>query len=244
METTTDAENSGDELRQNLLNLRDELCEHALEPGLELESEIEDRGGGYHILHFRKDDRECVIEAGADQFIHAAFVWDDRPLFASQFENSKPLSNLLKRWVADRAMPSEIRAEHPDIEIDKLADYYERGVPLEGEFIRSWDAIEAFFREDGGDYFESARVFIRAMRDAGYDRVLRAGQSMSIMGLSRSQDQGLRDDQPRIWFAFNGKDMDVDANFASGGLKQHPIDLTPEVRQLLDALSAQAIESS
>lgn len=169
-------------------------------------------------------------------------MWDDRPLFAGQFEDNKPLSVLLKRWVSDRAMPSEIGAEFPGLEIDKLADYYERGVPLEGEFVRSWDAMEAFYREDGGDYFESARAFIRAMREAGYDQLLRAGQSMSIMGLSRSRDQGLRDDQPRLWFEFNGTEMDVDVNYASGGLKGHPIQLTPEVRQLLDALAGLAPE--
>jgi hypothetical protein len=34
----------------------------------------------------------------------------------------------------------------------------------------------------------------------------------------------------------------VDANFASGGLKRHPIQLTQDVRQLLDALAEQAID--
>lgn len=225
-----------------LTALQDELCAQAPSLRSGVESEIEDRGGGYHILHFRAGDRACVIEAGGDRLIHAAFVWDDRPLFASRFEESKPLSDLLKRWVADRAMPSEMRREFPSLEIDKLADYYERGVPLEGEFVRSWDAIEVFYREDGGDYFASARAFIRAMREAGYDRVLRAGQSMSIMGLSRSRDQGLRDDQPRLWFEFNREEMDVDANFASGGLKGHPIRLTEEVQQLLNALAGQSFE--
>jgi hypothetical protein len=183
-----------------------------------------------------------VIEAGGDRRIHAAFLWDDRPLFASQFEESKPLSALLNRWISDRAMPSEMREEFPSLEIDKLADYYERGVPLEGEFVRSWDAIEEFYREDTGNHFEPARAFIRAMRKAGYDRLLRAGQSMSIFGLSRSRDQGLRDGQLRLWFEFNATEMDIDANFASGGLKRHPIQLTKDVQQLLDALADHAIE--
>jgi len=228
--------------RRALTTLLHELQERVPALRSEAESEIENRGGGYHILHFRKEDRAAVIEAGADGLIHAAFLWGDRPLFARQFEDPSPLAELLRRWVAERAMPSEMRVEFPDLEIDELADFYERGQPLEGEFARSWDAIEIFFREDGGDYFESARALIRAMREAGYDRLLRAGQSMSIMGLSRSRDQGLRDGQPRLWLAFNDSEMDVDANFSTGGLKHHPIRLTPELRQLLDALAQQPLD--
>ena len=235
------SDNFSDDVRRRLSELRAKLFvnDPVLESGVE--SEIEDRGGGYHILHFRLHDRECVVESG-DGIVYAAFVWENNPLFANQFQETTSLSKLLKRWVADRAMPSEIRREFPDIEIDGLADYYERGVPLEGEFVRSWDAMEMFFREDGGDFFENARDFIRTLREAGYDRVLRAGQSMSIMGLSRSHEQGLSDDQPRLWFAFNRDDMDVDANYGLGHLKGHPIELTDEVRALLDILAKQEFE--
>lgn len=226
--------------RHALTVIRDELCAHAPALRSRVASEIEDRGLGHHILHFRAGDRACVIEAGGDRLIHAAFLWDDHPLFASQFEESKPLSTLLHRWVADRAMPSEMRREFPWLELDKLADYYERGAPLEGEFVRSWDAMEKFYCSS--DHFEPVRAFIRAMREAGYDRRLRAGQSMSIFGLSRSRDQGLRDAQPRLWFEFNPPEMDVDANYAPGGLKRHPIQLTQDVRQLLDTLAKEAID--
>lgn len=237
----TDDESIAGDSCNRLQTLRNQLLSHESALSSGVGSEIENRGGGYHILHFRSGERECVVEAG-EELIHAAFVWGNHPLFASQFETAESLATLLRRWVADQAMPSVIHTEYPSLEIDPLADYYERGVPLEGEFMRSWDGIEVFYREDGGDYFESARAFIRDMREAGYDRVLRAGQSMSIMGISRSREQGLRDDQPKLWFEFNGTSMNVDANFGSGGLKNHPILLTPEVRQLLDALAELKLE--
>ena len=65
---------------------------------------------------------------------------------------------------------------------------------------------------------------------------------MASFGLSRSPDQGLREGQPRLWFDIGAKDMDVDANFASGGLERHPVRLTGEVRLLLEALAAHAID--
>lgn len=224
-----------------LTSLRVDLGDHAPNLDARAESEIEDRGFGHHILHYRMDDRAAVIEAAADGHIHAAFLWNDRPLFADQFTAAPPLARLLSRWVGERVMPSAMRAEFPSLEIDKLADFFERGVPLEGEFVRSWDAIESFYQEDHGEHFAPARAFIRELREAGYDRRLRAGQSMSIMGLSRSRDQGLRDEQPRIWFGFNGITMDVDANIPPGDLPGHPVRLTDHVREMLEQLAAQPL---
>jgi len=136
-----------------------------------------------------------------------------------------------------------MRTEFPDLEIDELADYYERGEPVVGEFMRSWDAIEAYYTETkGGDYFKAVRGLIRSMREAGYDRQLRAGQSMASFGLSRSHEQGLREDQPRLWFDIGPSEMDVDANFGDGELLGHPVRLTAEVRKLLDGLAQCAID--
>ena len=108
--------------------------------------------------------------------------------------------------------------------------------------MRSWDAIEQYYSEDAGDYYKAVRDLIHAMREAGYDRLLRAGQSMASFGLSRSRSQGLRDGQPRMWFDIGSTEMDVDANFASGSLQQHPIQLTEEVSQLLEALAKHEID--
>ena len=223
-----------------LKRLREALCDQASALRSSLNWEIEDRGAGHQILHLRNQERACLIDNPEDG-VHATFLWDNRPLFAGRFEDAGALSRLITRWVADRAMPSVMGREFPGLEMDELADFYERGVPLEGEFIRSWDAMEEFYHEDSGDYFAAVRALIKAMRAAGYDRQLRAGQSMSILGLSRSGEQGLRDGQPRLWFEFGADDMDVDANFAPGSLKRHPIRLTPEVRHLLDTLANQPI---
>lgn len=233
-------------VQRALTTLRDEMCARVpvLQPGTE--SEIKQLGRDHSVLQFNSDDRSCVIDihgpACACGITHAAFLWNERPLFESQFDDRKLLSRVLSRWVCERAMPSEMRAEFPWLEIDELADYYERGAPIEGEFMRTWDAIEAFYSEDTGDYFQSTRGLIRAMREAGYDRLLRAGQSMAAFGLSRSQGQGLREGQPRLWFDLGAREMDVDANFASGDLQRHPVQLTKELRRLLDALAEYPVD--
>ena len=224
-------------LRHVLTTLREDLCASAPALHSNAESEIKDMGRGHLTLEFQAGERSCVMDICGDRLTHAAFLWNERPLFENQFEDRRLLSAILNRWVSEGAMPSEKRVEFPRLEIDALADYYERGEPVVGEFMRSWDAIEEYYREDNGDYYKAVRGLIRAMRDAGYDRQLRAGQSMASFGLSRSQGQGLRDDQSRLWFDIGVKDMDVDANFAPGSLQRHPVRLTEEVRQRLDALA-------
>jgi hypothetical protein len=78
---------------------------------------------------------------------------------------------------------------------------------------------------------------IHAMREAGYDRRLRAGQSMTSLGLSRSRRHGLLRDQPCIWLEFHHGAMNVHAKFAGVRWIGRPVDFTAEVRQLLDRLA-------
>ncbi len=51
--------------------------------------------------------------------------------------------------------------------------------------------------------------FIAQLRGAGYDRKLRAGQSLDMFVVSRSRRHGLRPDQPRVVFCFHNDGMDV-----------------------------------
>jgi hypothetical protein len=126
--------------------------------------------------------------------------------------------------------------DFPWLHIGELADYYESGTPVEGEFVQSWDFIEEFYREDWCNFSIAVLDMIHAMRIAGYDRVLRAGQSMSSLGLSRSRRHGLKGEQASLWFEFHPPVMDVHATFAGGGLKNHPIQFTEEVERLMAVL--------
>ena len=71
-------------------------------------------------------------------------------------------------------------------------------------FHQSWDAIEEFYREelltkDHWRWLSPIIPLLQQLRAAGYDQVLRAGQSIHRFGLSRSRRHGLRNDQPSVW---------------------------------------------
>jgi len=146
----------------------------------------------YH-LRFRAKDRACEVSFyGKNEGPDARFSWGDCQLFEFQPDDNRTLAAVLKRWLCDRLQPSAMRTEFAWLKIGRLADYYENDRPLEGEFIQSWDYIEEFYRHGCFTFSDSVLAMIGAMRRAGYDRLLRAGQSMSCLGLSRSRRHGLR----------------------------------------------------
>jgi hypothetical protein len=119
-----------------------------------------------------------------------------------------------------------------------MTDQADENVQL--DFQQSWDYIEAFYREEllTTRHWQWTRPIVhllRELRDAGYDQVLRAGQSMHNLGLSRSRKHGLRDDQPSVWIELspNGT-MRVTTQIRWD--QQHEV-LLPEIR-----LSRQLVE--
>jgi len=77
---------------------------------------------------------------------------------------------VLKRWLCDVAMPSTMRTEFPWLSIGDIADYYEKGNPVEGEFIKSWDWMQQFYEDDRFPMKALVLKFIAQLRNAGYDR--------------------------------------------------------------------------
>jgi hypothetical protein len=73
---------------------------------------------------------------------------------------------------------------------------------IERDFILSWDLTEEIFKfwnlHQKGNVFD----LIYEMRQHGYDKTLRAGQSIMYFVVSRSRKHGLRPDQPHIVFDF------------------------------------------
>lgn len=226
-----------DKSKRALCQLRDDVFAAAPVLQRSANCELEHQIADIFCLRFRTSDRSCEISFyGKNQLPDAEFFWDDCQLFQFQPEDHAQLASVLTRWLCDQALPSAVRTEFPWLHIGELADYGESGNPVEGEFIQSWDFIEEFYREGWCEFSNAVLDMIHAMRIAGYDRVLRAGQSMWSLGLSRSRRHGLRGEQASLWFEFHPPVMDVHAEFAGGGLKNHPIQFTKEVERLMASL--------
>jgi hypothetical protein len=119
---------------------------------------------------------------------------------------------------------------------------------IEEEFSRSWDRIEEFFTHLSNEWGWLIPILglIAQMRERGYDRQFRAGQSMEIFVLSRALNHGLRPEQAafRIELQMDDRmhlrylehpdvhiEMDVDR-----------VEITPEVEEFLTRLLAHPID--
>ena len=117
--------------------------------------------------------------------------------------------------------------------------------PIEQQFVESWDEIESFYNDiafrDGWSELKPIFGLISELRSRGYDRQLRAGQSLVTFILSRSKAHGLRDDQAflHIHLSVEGHSMIVtyvDPPNPPIEAKFDRVELVPELEQLLQRL--------
>jgi len=114
---------------------------------------------------------------------------------------------------------------------------------VEEEFVNSWNRMEWFFGS-GEIWTKMPHVvkFIAILRHAGYDRKLRAGQSLDIFTVSRSREHGLRPEQPSIGFRIHeGKMIVYSRGVETETFIENEAKLSNRVRDLLDRLSNEAI---
>jgi hypothetical protein len=163
---------------------------------------IEDNFSSYS-LWVKKENRSCrIFYYGYELNPRYLFNWDDSLIFETSSSETDRMGLLIKRWVVDNAMPSFLRNEFPEIKFGKLAKYYEQGNGVEGEFTMSWDSIEQFYNEIGLEKKDEILNLIKQMRSNGFDKTLRAGQSLFTLILSRSRRHGLKETQNSISFDF------------------------------------------
>lgn len=203
------------------------------------------------IVHGRGDSFALVFTADARSIrssfygrnLHpdATLSWDGCAIAETTVVDPRSFAAVVGRWLIDQAMPSAMRREFPWLALHPAAPYYEAGNPIEGEFLISWDQMETFF---GRVKVDAPRrlAFIAALRAAGFDRKLRAGQSLTTLLLSRARHHGLADGQPVVRVEFHNGFLTIDAAFAGiTGLERPLGDPPPELLELLHALAARPI---
>ena len=109
---------------------------------------------------------------------------------------------------------------------------------LEEEFVKSWNRMEWFFGSgEGWPKRPDIADFIRTLRRIGYDRKLRAGQSVDIFIVSRSRKHGLQPEQARIEFYIYETNMRVHSiGLQAEGFIENTQPVSDRVRDLLDRL--------
>ncbi|CAM1340047.1 hypothetical protein [Tenacibaculum amylolyticum] len=164
-------------------------------------------------LLFLDEDRSCRIYLyGREEMPRFVLEWDECKIIEIRNEDYKRVGKIIEKWVFEKTIPSLLKKESPELAFCELAYYYEKGEGIKGEFIKSWDEIEIYYRE----YPDSNRPFtgdalklIQEMRNEGLDEVLRAGQSLWFFLISRERRHGIANNRPYVQINFLGKNKMV-----------------------------------
>ncbi|MGR8935287.1 MAG: hypothetical protein ACU837_12980 [Gammaproteobacteria bacterium] len=190
-----------DATKRRLVQIRDQAISAEPELQRSAESELAQQIGDIYYLVFRGSERSCEISFyGKNERPDAKYSWDECQLFECQPHDIAQFATALRGWLCDKLKPSEMRLKFPWLIIGELADYYEAGKPIEGEFIKSWDWMEEFYKDSRYPFADEVKALMGAMRSRGYHKSLRAGQSLWSLILSRSRRHGMRKEQPCVQF--------------------------------------------
>jgi hypothetical protein len=196
-----------------------------------------------YSLWFKDRHRGCrIYYYGYEQHPRYTFFWDETTMFEVSGPDIKNCGRLIRKWVFDKALPADLKAEFDMIDFGKLSEYYEVGNGVQGEFILSWDSIEQFYSSLDLDKKDEVLSLIKTMRKKGFDKMLRVGQSLYTFILSRSRRHGLREDQKSISFSFNFIKTAMEINTGKEKLSFNKIEYNDTIEQLLRALSVEKID--
>lgn len=191
-----------DREKRNLLEIQRSVSKELSSLGDSVQIEIKEFNI-WSALWFHGQSRAVVVNGSSAE---ACFSWDQCILFKCEVSDHRVLAALIQSWLCDNAAPSAMRVLFPWLEIGKLADDYENGNAVDGEFFQTWNEIEQFIRNEKMQFPQRIAVlqFIAEFRRAGYDKLFRAGFYGQSLIFSRSRRHGLRADQQSIqyWFKF------------------------------------------
>jgi hypothetical protein len=141
-------------------------------------------------------------------------------------------------------MPLALKNEFAGIDFGRLADYYENGQGIEGEFLLSWNEVEQFYLSCSDlDKRHEILNLIKKMREKGFDKLLRAGTSLFTLVLSRSRRHGLKEGQNSIGFEFEYIANAMEIHVGKGEkMVFNRIEYNETIAQLLKDLCAEDID--
>jgi hypothetical protein len=210
-----------------------------------LKNEIKRGSQDFCDQRFLASNRSVEIKLwGPEKEQWVSFMWHNSKMFELRNHDHVKLAPVIGSWLHEQDMPSAMNQKFPWLETGKLAQFYEQGRELEGEFVVSWDGIEGFYaKEPMAERSGPLLKLIAEMRVRGFEKSFRAGTSMTTLIFSRSKDHGLRSEQPYI--CLSGSERGVDLEIYMDGKHRMFLpegEFTPEVEQWFRRLEMQPID--
>lgn len=200
-------------------------------------------GSGLYDYSISYNNRSCILDGyGKHEPTSFHFCWDNCRLFEVKQNDLTLMAKAVKMWLIEEIVPSQLEAQLKWIKISELALYYEKGEGIKGEFIESWNSIERFYKRIDENFTPKVLQLIKEMREHGFDKKLRAGQSLYTLMLSRSRRHGLTWEQNFLAFRFYIDKNEMKVTDKSDTLLLNgKVEYSNELENLLNELAEEAI---
>ena len=199
----------------------------------------------YH-LSITNENRECHFQ----RYNGIEFLADGSVIF-SYYQEIEETANLIKYWLVDNLMPSQLIDKVPNLNIGKLSKYYEDGELIKGEFVLSWEDKESFYLSERGhmNFNESKKneikTFFQNLIDKNYNEKTRAGLSIRSLVLTRARRHGgIGSNTPFVSFFFFEDKSGMLVTERDGNLKEFemPVIFNLRIEQMLNKLITNEIK--
>lgn len=173
-----------------------------------------------HKLTIEANDRAVLVGFyGKNEHPDAYFIWDGCIVATARIVPSD-FGPLLRDWLLARYLPSVLSVTYEYVRVRPEARFYEEGRGLEGEFIVSWDRLATFYEESPFAIAAFAKQYLAHLRELGFHKTLRAGQSLLTAILSRSRRHGLGNDQVFLSLDFGAGEVRVAGKLSGGTIRE------------------------
>lgn len=203
-------------------------------------------GDTFH-LSITNGNRACALQGnnGIEFFVEGS-------LMLNYYEDIEIAASLIKYWLVDNLMPSQLKSIYPNLNLGELSNYYENGDLIRGEFILSWKICEGFIDRPLVHFNEvkkeKIKTFLREMRQK-YNETTRAGVSMLSLVLTRARwHGGMGGNTPFVSFYFFNDGDEKEGMLVSvreeGEYKtfEMPTILDSRLEQVMDKLIANEVK--
>ena len=190
----------------------------------------------YPELEFEDGERLCRIHFHASkEYPRWIYFWNGTRIFEISNPYDAINAQIAMRWVLEKVRPSELNMDYPEIDTGKLAQFYEKGKGLEGEFTLSWE--ESIKNLKQGEHHEKVLKLFEQFENAGYYQLFRTNFNLWTLVMTRSKKKLKLSDQPFISIRFYENKSEVSVKDIHGTLHRfEEIELTSEMKRIIQEL--------
>lgn len=163
--------------------------------------------GGITTLEMCYQLRSCRIYFGIKDKPKWQFSWDNHIMFELAIEENSILANFLHHWLILGTLPSKLQQVFPNLNIKKMALFWEQKEYEKALKVGSWNSVEKFHESlEANLYFPKLLPLLRALRSHNYDEILFAGKQSHSATLILSPIADIHSDGIKRLFFVSDRD--------------------------------------